>query len=122
VKLFRPGDLVVLAVAAALVGASWAALWQEDGPATLATVTAPGTAPLVLPLETDTMAEVAGRLGTSLIEVRDHRVRFTDSPCVGRLCVHAGWLDRSGQVAACLPNGVVVEVGGGRREFDAVTF
>jgi len=122
VKLFRPGDLVVLAAAAALVGASWAALWQDDGPAAFATVTAPGTAPLVLPLETDAVAEVAGRLGTSVIEVRDHRARFTDSPCVGRLCVHAGWLDRSGQVAACLPNGVVVEVGGGRREFDAVTF
>ena len=47
------------------------------------------------------------------VEVRERRVRFNDSPCVGRLCVHTGWLDHSGEVAACLPNGVVVEVGAG---------
>jgi hypothetical protein len=121
VKLFRPGDLVVLAAAAALVGASWAALWSDAGPATFATVTAPDAAPLTLPLDTDAVTEVQGRLGPSVIEVRAERVRFTDSPCNGRLCVHSGWLDRSGDVAACLPNGVVVEVGGGRREFDAVS-
>lgn len=120
-KLFRAGDLVVLAAAAALVGASWAALWSGGGPAEFAIVTAPAAAPQTLPLDTDTVTEVAGRLGPSVLEVRDGRVRFTDSPCVGRLCVHSGWLDRSGQVAACLPNGVVVEVGGGPREFDAVT-
>ena len=120
-KLFRAGDLLVLAAAAALVGASWAALWSGGGPAEFAIVTAPAAAPQTLPLDTDTVTEVAGRLGPSVLEVRDGRVRFTDSPCVGRLCVHSGWLDRSGQVAACLPNGVVVEVGGGPREFDAVT-
>ena len=118
----RPADLVVIVAAALLVGASWAALWSGGGAAEYAEVSAPGTPPQRLALAADARIEVAGRLGASHIEVRDGRVRFTDSPCVGRQCVHAGWLARSGQVAACLPNGVVVEVGGGRREFDAVSF
>jgi hypothetical protein len=122
VKPLRPADLVVIVVAALLVGASWAALWSGGGPAEYAEISAPGAPPQRLALASDASVEIAGRLGASHIEVRDGRVRFNDSPCVGRQCVHAGWLSRSGQVAACLPNGVVVEVGGGRREFDAVSF
>jgi hypothetical protein len=122
VSLARPADLVVVAVAAALVGVAWATLWGNSGPAEFALVSAPGAPDRQLPLATDALLEVRGRLGTSRIEVRDKRVRFVDSPCVNRLCIHMGWLSRSGQVAACLPNGIVVEVTGSDREFDAITF
>ena len=121
-SLVRPADAVVVALAALLVGAAWAALWRDSGPAQYAQVSAPGAPAQRLELARDTTLDVQGRRGASRLEVRDGRVRFVDSPCVGRLCVHAGWLARSGQVAACLPNGVVVEVMGGDREFDALTF
>ncbi|HKK03635.1 MAG TPA: NusG domain II-containing protein [Gammaproteobacteria bacterium] len=121
-SLLRGGDLVVVTAAALLVGAAWAALWQDAGPAEYAEVSAAGGHAQRLPLDRDATVAVRGRLGESRIELRDGEVRFTDSPCVGRLCVHAGWLSRSGQVAACLPNGVVLEVGGGEREFDAFAF
>jgi hypothetical protein len=122
VSLVRPADAVVVAVAAMLVGAAWAALWRGGGPAEYAQVSAPGAPQQQLSLARNATLEVRGRLGHSRLEVRDGRVRFVDSPCVGRLCVHAGWLSRSGQVAACLPNGIVLEVIGADREFDAVTF
>jgi hypothetical protein len=122
VSLVRPADAVVVALAALLVGAAWASLWRGGGPAEYAQLTAPGAPERRLALSRDQQLEVQGRIGASRLEVRDGRVRFTDSPCVGRYCVHAGWLSRSGQVAACLPNGVVVEVTGGDREYDAVSF
>lgn len=121
-SIVRPADAVVVALAALLVGAAWATLWDGGGPAEHAHVSAPGAPALRLALAEDTTVEVRGRRGDSRLEVRDGRVRFVDSPCVGRLCVHAGWLSRSGQVAACLPNGVVVEVTGGDREFDAIAY
>ena len=121
-SLLRPGDAVVVALAAMLVGASWAALWGGGGTAQYAELSGPGGAAQRLELAQDATAAVSGRLGESVVEVRDGRVRFVASPCVGRHCIHSGWLSRSGQVAACLPNGVVLEVGGGEREFDAVTF
>ena len=121
-SLVRPADGVVVALAALLVGVAWATLWRGGGPAEYAQVTARGAPAERLALARDTTLAVQGRLGESRLEVRDGRVRFVDSPCVGRLCVHAGWLARSGQVAACLPNGVVVEVLGADREFDALTF
>lgn len=121
-SLVRPADAVVVALAALLVGAAWASLWRGDEPAEYVQLSVPGAPDERLALSVDQVREVRGRIGTSRLEVRDGRVRFTDSPCVGRYCVHAGWLSRSGQVAACLPNGVVIEVTGGEREYDAVSF
>lgn len=121
-SLVRPADAVVVALAALLVGAAWASLWRGDEPAEFVQLSVPGAPDERLALSVDQVREVRGRIGTSRLEVRDGRVRFTDSPCVGRYCVHAGWLSRSGQVAACLPNGVVIEVTGGERQYDAVSF
>lgn len=121
-SLVRPADAVVVALAALLVGAAWASLWRGDEPAEFVQLSVPGAPDERLALSVDQVREVRGRIGTSRLELRDGRVRFTDSPCVGRYCVHAGWLSRSGQVAACLPNGVVIEVTGGEREYDAVSF
>lgn len=97
-------------------------MWGNGGPAEFARISAPGASDREVPLAQDASLEVRGRIGPSRLEIRDGRVRFVDSPCVGRICVHAGWLSRSGQVAACLPNGIVIEVAGGEREFDALTF
>ena len=121
-SLVRPADAVVVALAALLVGASWAALWSGGGPAEHALLSAPGMAEQRVSLAREQSLAVTGRMGVSELEVRAGRIRFTDSPCVGRYCVHAGWLSRSGHAAACLPNGVIVEVIGATREFDAVTF
>ncbi len=121
-SIVRPADAIVVALAALLVGAAWATLWGNGGPAEFARITAPGVPDRELALAEDASFEVRGRIGASRLEIRDRQVRFVDSPCVGRYCVHAGWLSRSGQVAACLPNGIVIEVAGSDREFDALTF
>lgn len=121
-SIARPADLVVIAAAALLVGASWATLWHGGGPAEYLQVSIPGAPPEQHVLAKDAVLEVGGRLGTSRLEIRDGRARFVDSPCANRLCVHAGWLSRSGQVAACLPNAVVIEIGGSDREFDAISY
>lgn len=118
----RAGDAVVVALAALAVGASWAALWSGGEEPAWAEVSGPGGSATRLALAVNEIHRLQGRLGESVIEVRDGRARFADSACVGRQCVHTGWLSRSGQLAACLPNGVVLELKGGEREFDAITF
>jgi hypothetical protein len=120
--LVRPADAAVIVLAALLVGMAWGTLWSGGGPAGFARITAPGSPDRELRLDRDRTLEIRGRLGDSHLEVRDGQVRFVDSPCAGRVCVHTGWLSRSGQVAACLPNGIVVELAGAEREFDAISF
>jgi hypothetical protein len=119
-KLLRGGDVVVLALAAALVGSAYGAFWSPRSPGQYVVVTVGG-----VPVEERLLGEadeldVRGVIGHSRIRIEDGRVRFVDSPCHARYCVHAGWMSQSGQVAACLPNGVVVEVTGGERAYDAI--
>lgn len=121
-SLARPADLVVVAAAAALVGLSWATLWTGGGAGDRVRITAAGQSVLELSLAEDRVVRVEGLLGESVIEVSAGRARFTDSPCVGRYCVHAGWLSEGGDVAACLPNGVVAEIEGRSGEYDAISF
>jgi len=55
-----------------------------------------------------------------VIEVAAGKARVADSPCRDRLCVHAGWLARPGDVAVCLPQRVIVEIRGTGRGVDGV--
>ena len=50
-----------------------------------------------------------------VIEVAAGKARVTDSLCRDKLCVHAGWLERPGDVAVCLPQRVIVEIRGAAR-------
>lgn len=118
--LIRGGDVLILLLAAGLVGASFGAFWGPRGQGHEVLVTVDRDHATTLPLDQDGTFDIDGRLGVSTIMVDGGRVRFMDSPCPGRYCVHSGWLSFSGEVAACLPNGVVVEVLGGEREFDAI--
>jgi hypothetical protein len=63
----------------------------------------------VLPLDKDTSVAVKGPLGNTLIEIKDRRVRVTDSPCRNKLCIRQGWV--GGGTIICLPNRVVITVG-----------
>jgi hypothetical protein len=70
----------------------------------------------------DGEVEVQGRMGPSRLLVQDGRVRFTASRCRGKQCIHSGWLAHEGDFAACLPNGVAVEVLGSERGLDAINY
>lgn len=47
-----------------------------------------------------------------VFEIRNHQVAFICSDCLDQICVNVGFIGRPGQVAACLPNGVVMYVQG----------
>ena len=66
----------------------------------------------------------AGPLGTTTIEIAAHRARIAASPCRHQICVRTGWISRAGEIAACVPNGVVIRLAGPARAaggLDAVT-
>lgn len=55
------------------------------------------------------------------VEINGARARIADSPCRDRICVNAGWLEKPGDTAICLPQRVVVEIAGGKKAaFDGV--
>lgn len=40
----------------------------------------------------------------------DGSIRFEESDCPHKLCIRAGKLNKPGQFAACLPNGIVLKI------------
>ena len=59
---------------------------------------------------------VAGELGPTTFEIKDGRVRITDSPCPNKTCISQGWHNP----LVCLPNKVMITVEG-ETKFDAVS-
>lgn len=115
------GDLAVIGALAALVIALFVPR-NAGGRPSRAEVEVSGRAAARLDLARDGVSEVAGPLGTTVIEVRGGRVRVLSSPCARQTCRHAGWIDAPGEMLVCLPNEVVVRLPGARPGApDAVT-
>lgn len=117
------GDALIIALAAALVGASYARYWQPPVAATRFEVRVAGQVVGQYPLDIDRKLTINGKQGLSKLEVQDGRVRFAASPCRNKICVHGGWLSHGGDAVACLPNRVsVVLAGDAGGSVDAMSF
>ncbi len=115
-------DIVVIVLAAAFVGALAAARLAPSAQADTVIITVDGHRYASLPLDVSRQVKVPGRIGTSVIRIAHERARFVSSPCTGKICIHTGWLSRSGEIAICLPNAVSIELTGSRQEFDSISF
>ena len=55
-----------------------------------------------LPLNNNAIIAVKGIDGDTVVEIKNRKVRITESPCPNKICIHNGWIDRG--AIACLPN------------------
>ncbi len=62
----------------------------------------------VLPIGNDRTVSVKGPEGKTYVEIRDKKVRITESPCPNKLCIRQSWVQSGGII--CLPNRVVVTI------------
>lgn len=121
-KAVTRADAVILVCAVALLPYLYLRYWGEAGHGEQARILVGGKESAVVSLYKNQRIKIPGTLGVSLLEIKDGRVRFVDSPCHGKQCVHSGWLDLSGEFAACLPNRISVQVIGREPRFDAINF
>jgi hypothetical protein len=120
--LTTAGDRVVLLLAIALIAVLYAICWRDTETADRVQITVAGARPLTVPLSRDQVLELPGQLGTSRIEIRAGRIRFVDSPCRNKYCVHSGWLSHNGDFAACVPNGIALAVTGAGPRYDSINY
>lgn len=112
--------LFVLLIAAAVAGLfiSREAMSQSND----VIVEINGSPAYTFPLTTDRTFTVQGALWETVIEIKGRKVRIKEAHCPNRICVREGWVSKGAII--CLPNRVVVVVGGtGRsgKDIDAVT-
>ncbi len=59
--------------------------------------------------------------GNTLIIIKDGRAMIAESTCGHKICKNTGWLSKPGDVSACVPNRVMIEIKGGKKDYDAVS-
>jgi len=55
-----------------------------------------------------------------IIEVNNGKIRFLQADCPDQVCVNTGWIDRPGQIAVCLPAGVIIKIEGVQTDIDII--
>lgn len=104
-------DRIVIVVLAALALAAWPlAVAVADG-ADEVTITGP-CGETVVPIGTDAVYEIDGARGTVTVTIEDGSAAVTESDCPDHVCVRTGAVRAPGSVIACVPNRVIVRVGG----------
>jgi hypothetical protein len=123
-KIMRPGDWLMIAVAGAAVVAMAAAQWGRSAP-TRAQVRLDGRIVAELPLSGTHRVAIEGalaRLGETVVEVEPGRARIATDPGPRQYCVQQGWLTRAGSVAVCAPSRISLQLAGPDGTDDSVVF
>lgn len=115
-------DAVVLIAALALLAFLYIKFWGDATRGEQARILVGGKEFSVISLHQDQHLNIPGALGVSVLEIHAGRIRFAASPCHGKQCVHTGWIALGGEVAACLPNRISVQVIGREPRFDSINF
>lgn len=121
-KWLTRGDVLVLLLATVLLSTLYIYYWSGSGRDSQALVMVNGKSWARLNLFNNQDFRVSGALGDSVLRVRDGKVRFMDSPCSTKQCVHQGWISRSGEVAVCLPNRVSIRIPAVDPRYDSINF
>ena len=117
----RPGDWAVLLLCAA-VTAALAPLVFSGGAAEKAVVRRDGVVVAELPLTQARRIEVAGALGTSVIEVQPGRARVAADPGPRQYCVRQGWLTQHNAIAICAPSHLSLSIVGRSAGHDSLAY
>jgi len=108
-----PADLAVaVGLLAAAVAVAASLRLGADG-AARAAVRVGREIVVTLPLDRDVVQAVQGRLGPVTLQVAGGAIRITESGCAQRICVAMGAKRAPGEIIACVPNAVIVQLEGG---------
>lgn len=120
-RIFKRADVILAVVIVAATSAVWLAtsLLNHKGEAKTIKVSS-AKDDFEIPLS-DTILEIPGVIGQTLIRVKDGQVWVEKASCPNKVCVRQGRISKPGETIVCLPNRVVVTIEGAKKT-DAVTY
>ena len=120
--MLRRGDYLVLLISLVMLPWLYINLWGDQLAGDYVRILVGGEQLELVSLNQSTTLEIKGELGLSLLEILNGKIRFIDSACSGKQCVHSGWISKGGEVVSCLPNRVSIAILGGEQRFDSINF
>ena len=117
---FKLGDIAVIAAAILIAVSVFLFFLPKGTPARLfAEIKQNGVLIASLPLDTDTEYTITDNY-VNTVKIEDHSAFFLFSDCPNNDCVRLGKLNKAGDIAVCLPNGVTLQIVGATPEIDAI--
>jgi hypothetical protein len=115
-------DKLLIGIMTLCVIALYPIFWGARGAGEWAVIKTSSAPDQTISLQQPQRVVIKGPIGDTVIEVADGKVRFVDSPCDNKQCIHSGWLKQLGDFAACIPNRISIVVSGPGDDFDAINF
>lgn len=115
-------DYILITIVVCALPFLYTQLWFQGDTAGFVRIQSGNEKPSTSALSPERTLQIRGPLGDSVIETGNGRARFISSPCIGQVCVHTGWLKTAGEVTACLPNRISLQLLGKHPRFDAINF
>jgi hypothetical protein len=115
IKLFKWGDIIILGCVLFAIFQLYAQLWfnsKQFIKADYLTLQFAQQPPQYYPLNTSQIIPIQGAIGLSLIEIKQGKARFIQSPCHNQYCIFHNWLKTTGDSTACLPNKISISLQG----------
>jgi hypothetical protein len=117
----RPGDWLTLLLATACTGILFPLLW-DGSHADRAIIRSDGKLIAEVALTEPRRIDVAGPIGTTVIEIQPGRARVLSDPGPRQYCVQQGWLARANAIAICAPNHVSLTLAGRSNRHDSIGY
>ena len=109
--LTRADKILALVVALAAVGLVLHGRYAAEAGGALV-IEAAGAKPMTYALSSYGRLWLAGPLGETRVEIGPEGVRVIAAPCTHKICMRRGWINRRGDLAVCVPNGLVLRIAG----------
>lgn len=115
-------DMVVFGLALTGIILLYSFFYQTQAVGSHAVISVAGKTPQKVALSQNQLIRIEGPLGQSVLEVHQGAIRFRESPCPQKYCIHSGWSKHQGDLIACLPNRVRVTIEGLNSAYDTINF
>jgi hypothetical protein len=109
--LTRADKVLILAAALATLILALRARWQAE-PGGQVIVEVNGRIEGHYDLAVHRQLAIAGPLGQAQVEIGAEGVRMVQAPCINQVCVRRGWARHRGEVVVCIPNRLILRIGG----------
>lgn len=105
----KPLDFFFFALSIAACIAALFFIRQKNSGTPLLVVDSP-SGEYVYPIDKNDELKVEGQIGISIIEIKNGKVWFADSPCPNKTCVQCRPISADGEWIACMPNQVFIRI------------
>jgi len=109
-KKLTTADIILIAVFACLVAASFAFVNASSGEGSVVLIQVDGAVVHKTSLRETHSISVHGTHGRLMVEIREGKVAITQAECPNHICVKTGWRSHSGEIIVCVPNNTVVRI------------